>query len=146
MIKKRINVSDYWGYLKEAGINRLTSEACGVSMRALCDVNAVGEVFLNEVFGGIQLQRDGWNKQSGKSIMLFNTMLKSLVIFHLLYEGYQIVIDIDGHESVTAYLNAEDYDAEYNKLLTSYSGKFRTYHNSGTAGLRNRHEMSGRIS
>ena len=141
-------------YLKSIGINILTGEACGLSMRLLCDIDDNAQTLLSDFFGGLEFKSDGWNSYSKKSIMLTRETLNDIIVYSVCSQ-YPIVIKCayknkrDRFE--TNHLRGLNTQDELNALRPHYdkihNGKFRVFYSSGTAagGLRNTHEFSGRV-
>ena len=134
--------------LKEYGINGLTGEACGVGMRLLCDIGPKAERILGELFGGVQFVKTAWNGQDGakKSAMLPHSLFADIAAYCLLSEdGFDVVITRPDFGLATGFSREE---WEKIRAGTGFSNlKYsRIYAGKGTAGMRNRHEMSGRIA
>jgi hypothetical protein len=90
-----------WEDLRQLGINMLTGESCGYSLRLLCDVSEEGKALLADYFGmpGIQLAAN-WNSRVGEqpavgSIMLSRKLLMPLAEFALLRKGALAVVESD---------------------------------------------------
>ncbi|MHA2085212.1 MAG: hypothetical protein ACXABD_15760 [Candidatus Thorarchaeota archaeon] len=139
---------------KELGIDWLTGEACGVSMRILCDVNIDGLELLREFFGGAVPQHPGMNR-GVNSIMLTRNTMRDLMIFAMLRNGADAVVEVEvtyGHEPRTEYRVFHGTNDQLIETMDFYRSKDwaeigRLYTRSGTAhdGLANRHEFSGRV-
>lgn len=157
--------------LKEYGIEQLTGEACGIGLRVLCDLSPDG-VALIEEFLSVKLddQNNSWNHQSQtgwKSIMLPYSIFNDLMVYVLAKE-YPYVVKVDWHTNwanahyVEGFSLKEDYldfkesanriyvtDARTPKEIEDGAeprprSHWRVYISSGTAGMRNRHEWTGR--
>lgn len=75
--------------LKSVGIQVLTGEACGLSMRILCDLNEDG-IKLWETFTRSKCVADPWN--DGKaSVMIPTSMFQDLWIFGQVMKGMDMV-------------------------------------------------------
>lgn len=142
-------------FLEDHGIDLLTGEADGTSLRGLCDLNDQGQEILGEFMGGATFNASGWNNYQGKSAMVAWALMKPLAIYILLREGATRVVDIDfrGGGMYSQHLRAYDvedndvFQAEMEKIRKVYTDGVRVYWRSGTAkgGLRHRHEFSGRV-
>lgn len=134
--------------LKQFGIEYLTSESCGYSMRGLYDVDSRGQALLSAFFGGIEFTARGWNASDKKSIMLSRYVLIDLLIFCHLESGFEVAIYANPDDSkaiglqpmIRFYDNFEDYKIERERL-ESWGLNYRLY----TGKNRNRHAFSGRI-
>ena len=141
-----------WNDLRPFGIDLLTGEACGLSYRLLCDVTQKGKQTIQKALGVANLELpDNWNRGDPQdphvgSIMLVPELLIPLAIFALLEHGCCEVWrtksgDLVGIES------ADDPEriAAVKRLYTDTDNFVRRYAYAGTAGDRNRHEMTGRV-
>ena len=80
--------------LKQVGVRILTGEACGLSMRILCDLDEDG-IKLWETFTRSKAIVDGWN--DGKaSVMIPPSMFQELWIFGHVMKGTKYVF-LGGH-------------------------------------------------
>jgi hypothetical protein len=140
-----------WDDLSRFGIVPLTGEACGLSYRMLCDVTAQGKKILEKALGLPELRlADNWNHGAADdphvgAIMLAPELLTFLGVFALLENGCREVLAING----CGLLGFEDDDSPERvaKFKTRQAdGLGRRFAYAGTAGDRNRHVMSGRVS
>lgn len=139
--------------LYKIGIDILTGEACGLSMRLLCDIDNHAQTLINNFLGGIDFLAPGWNSDNKKSLMLTRNFLHDIEIFSLASQYDYVVLFEHSYNNreYCAYFNNVDYDECYQGLIShleEYKHKIiRIYNRSGTArgGLRNQHEYSGRI-
>lgn len=140
--------------LEEYGIISLTGEACGLSMRLLCDLTPEGVSAIEE-FLGIRIRTgNNWNSREGQvaSIMLPHGIFHELAAFLLVREGYEVVYSVnyrgDGHSShFVGTSTMEDWEEQRDRIFRVYPSGVRVYTAStapGT-GLRNQHMMSGRV-
>ncbi len=149
-----------WSDFRRAGINMLTGEACGLSLRILCDVTEKGRLLFCKALGlnpAANKLGENWNGGPKDdphvgSVMLSRDMLPTLSIFAAL-ETPDIVecyVVYDKGEWVGTYgFNAAD-KAEHLEQWLDYEsrGGWRPvrYAYGGTAGDRNVHQFSGRVS
>lgn len=135
-----------WNDLEEYGIIALTGEACGLSMRILCDVTTAGKKHLERFLGGNVEIRAGsnWNGGSGVdphvgSVLLPMSIITDLGAFLLVMTGTLTVASLEGGTV-----------REYDKALTDDDERFyhvkRYYRRSAAPGTgdRNEHAFSGR--
>lgn len=142
-------------FLEEHGIDLLTGEADGTSLRGLYDLNEQGQEILGEFLGGATFEAPGWNNHSGKSAMIAWTLARPLAIYILLREGYSHVVDIQyrGNAMYSDHIRAyrdqswDTINPELEKIRRIYPEGVRVYYAGGTAknGLRHQHVMSGRV-
>lgn len=153
--------------LREYGINVLTGEACGLGYRILCDFTERGRRVLGAAFGIPNFQgAESWNGGTKEdphvgSIMLAREMVMPIGIFALLeLSGCQEVWQFyKTKETIPGSFLSEDtlygvYPNEYDQarlkqyLAEADEHKFgrRRYAYAGTAGSRNQHVFSGRVS
>jgi len=141
--------------LEQYGILPLTGEACGLSMRLLCDLTPAGVQIMNE-FLGVQIATGtNWNSRDGQvaSIMIPRGLLHELAAFVLIRGGHDIALIVNyrcaGYRSsFVGGMSTEDWDAMRDSADKRWPGSYRVYYRStapGT-GLRNQHMMSGRVS
>ena len=138
-----------WNDLKQYGIISLTGEACGLSLRLLCDVTPSGRALLEEFFGGNLIIKTGssWNHSEGQdaSIMLPYGMFSEFAAFALIKAGgYQVaVVHDDGNVQG---MNLETLQEYQKPEMQSIFKPRRIVKKTGTAlgGTRNIHQMSGR--
>lgn len=133
-----------WNDLHAYGIRCLTGEACGLGYRILCDVTGDGKKILERVMevNDLVLRRP-WNGGEGVvgCIMLPYEMLTPIAVFALLGAGCTLVgLCDDGTRGL------EPGDCEREEKILRRVAK-RTLKPRGTApgGMRNTHEMSGRV-
>ena len=138
-----------WNDLEPFGIVPLTGEACGLCYRVLFDLTATGRKILAACFGIPEFTlAESWNRGATDdphvgSIMLSAEMLIPVSVFALLetacIEAWQVGEAVVGIE-------AGDSESEVGLLRQFHEKTFRRrFAYQGTAGSRNRHEMSGRI-
>ena len=141
-----------WDDLRPFGIDLLTGEACGLSYRLLCDVTQKGKQTIQKALGVANLELpDNWNRGDPQdphvgSIMLVPELFIPLAIFALLDHGSPEVWrtktrGLVGIESA----DALERIAAVKRLYTDADNFVRRYAYAGTAGDRNRHEMTGRV-
>ena len=138
-----------WNDLKNHGIICLTGEACGLSLRLLCDLTPRGRAYLEEFFGGhIEIQiGSNWNASEGQdaSILLPYGMLKELAAFLLIKAGHEVAVVRDGEIRGMSLATLHEYE----QLDESFFKPQRIVKAIGTAvstgGTRNTHVMSGRV-
>jgi len=141
-----------WDDLRPFGIDLLTGEACGLSYRLLCDVTQKGKRTIEKALGVANLGlTDNWNGGDPHdphigSILLVPELLIPLAIFALLEHGCCEVWrtksgDLVGFESSD---DPERIEA-VKRLYTDTDNFVRRYAYAGTAGDRNRHQMTGRV-
>jgi hypothetical protein len=103
-----------WNDLEKFGIVPLTGEACGLSMRLLCDITARGKRILQTLFGLQDLAvtltlRPAWNgsvirltggeapeEKATHSVMLPADLLRTLAVFCLVDAGCEEIYLADG--------------------------------------------------
>lgn len=132
---------DCWNDLEKLGIHYLTGEACGLNLRALCDLTETGKATV-EAFFRCQLPNDGWN--NGKaSVMLPRSIFSDLAAFaHVHQTGNPVFVAKDGE----VFGMEGDDPADYFRKVEKYHGPGRWVGKSnhpGT-GVDNQHAMSGR--
>ena len=141
-----------WDDLRPYGIDMLTGEACGLSYRLLCDVTEKGKHTIQIALGIANLDlHDSWNRGDSNdphigSLMVVPELLVPLSVFALLESGCREVYRTksDGLLGIEPADDPQRVDAV--KRFHAENGNFvRRYAYAGTAGDRNRHEMSGRI-
>jgi hypothetical protein len=86
--------------LREFGIMALTSEACGLGMRVLCDLTEAGVQLIRD-FLKVEPTSDNWNQgdpenPNVKSIMLPHILFRELWIFGHIKRGTKYVF-LGGH-------------------------------------------------
>jgi len=143
------NESDLWGVLKSKGLDILTGEACGYSMRLLCDITPELEDLLSEYLGGsIEFNQDAWNHRNGAihSVMLARSMITDLSIFALLHE-YELVVSYNMekqglHNQYRAYPTRQDFENELVEHTWLNDCIERSWY--GQKQSRNVHQFSGR--
>jgi hypothetical protein len=140
--------------LREYGINMLTGEACGISMRLLCDLTEEGYDLIVDFFGGATPTHSAMNR--GKAcIMLSRDTLRDIVIFGALRNGANNVVAFEYdrysnarnvYKSFVGTIDQLRHDLELYKQY-DWVKIGRSWDRSGTAhdGMANRHEMSGRV-
>jgi hypothetical protein len=144
--KKMISIRK-WEGLEKYGIRCLTGEACGLSMRLLCDLTEEGCKLLIEFFGGnINIKYDSnWNPGSVASILLPCSIFKDLVTYCLISREkcVSVICTDDGYVRGCTVKEGDRTD----ELRENGYKIDRVIIPRGTArdGLRHRHQMSGRI-
>lgn len=129
------------------GIVPLTGEACGLGYRILCDVTAAGGRIVAKCLGVEVCFAEAWNRGGDDdphigSIMLAHEMLLPIAVFALLESGCTEVWRIrDGIVGI----ERQDARVEIDRLLSVHPPA-RRFSYRGTAGDRNVHAMSGRIT
>lgn len=142
------------------GIQPLTGEACALSMRMLCDVNAEGRQLLSDYFGipnlemappmnsrvdeqpsvgSIMLPRQSWPE-----IARFGLFMKGALALYerdtaetTVYRGCCQIVGIFSEERVQEYVKA-GLELAYNPLKPHVGENVRV-------GSRNVHQMTGRV-
>jgi hypothetical protein len=146
--KDHTEVLRNWNDLKQYGIISLTGEACGLSIRLLCDVTPKGRKYLEEFFGGhIKIETGSeWNHSEGQdaSIMLPYGMFCEFASFLLIKAGFEVAV-VTSEGSVQGM--SHEMLKEYEGLSASLFKPRRIVKSTGTAtgGTRNVHVMSGRV-
>lgn len=146
------------------GINPLTGEACALSMRILCDVNADGAALMREYLG---LPLDcalspAWNSTVGgkpavASVMIERRAFPALVHFALMRAGWQYIYGHDDSADASGFDDSDliDYPAlrihiDGTAERAGFDQGARVYRNPcGTApavGTRNVHAFTGRAA
>ena len=140
-----------WDDLRPYGVDLLTGEACGLSYRLLCDVTQKGQQTIQKALGVANLGlADNWNRGDPHdphvgSIMLVPELFIPLGIFALLEHGCREVFQTKSGGLVG--IEATDDHERVEAVKRLYADNFvRRYAYAGTAGDRNRHEMTGRVS
>jgi len=144
---KWIDAYDQTAELERLGIDILTGEACGLSMRLLCDLSLAGADLLTEFLGGCVPQAPAWNGPH-KSAMLSRSVLAELLTYALCTRaGYAVVLRCNDNQRngwlcFATQGHYTDWRAEH--LAWDY---VRRYSAEGTAsgGARNEHVFSGRV-
>ena len=141
-----------WDDLRPYGIDVLTGEACGLSYRILCDVTERGKQTIQKALGITNLGLpDNWNRGDPEdphigAIMLAPELLVPLAVFALLENGCREVFRTksDGLLGIEPADDPQRVEA-VKRFHAGSDNLVRRYAYAGTAGDRNRHEMSGRI-
>ena len=140
-----------WNDLSVHGVIPLTGEACGLSYRLLCDLTAAGAKIVAKMFGVPELKfAEPWNSGSSDvphvgSIMLSPEMLTPLAVFVLLEGQCQEVWLIRSGGALG--FEATDSADEIGRIKQRRKDDLlRRFSYAGTAGDRNVHVMSGRVS
>ena len=137
--------------LEPFGIDPLTGEACGLMYRVLCDVTEKGKKIIEKCLGLANLgPAENWNRGSDSdphigSIMLPLEMVTPIAVFALLENGCKQVLILKSG----AVCGFEDKDPA--ELVAFYLDHYkddiqRNLGYRGTAGDRNVHVMSGRVT
>jgi hypothetical protein len=141
-----------WNELRPFGIDALTGEACGLSYRLLCDVTQRGKSTIEKALGVKALDlRENWNRGGDEephvgSVMLAPELLVPLAIFALLENGCSEVWQTRSGSLVGIEPTDAPERIEAMRQFYAQSENFaRRYRYGGTAGDRNRHQMTGRV-
>lgn len=145
---KRIN---NWDDLSLFGIIPLTREACGLSMRILCDLTPKGREIIHDFFRVDTRDRSNWNTQEGQtaSVMLPHSVFHELAAFCLLHADCEVAVivfdDVFRGPGVLG-IDRTAWD-EYQAVLNRMQAKYRAFFREGTAssGLDNRHVFTERV-
>jgi hypothetical protein len=148
----------YTGNLDDLGINILTGEACGLSMRLLCDVNKDGQElitsFLCDVnptgqdliknFLNIEIKFGRYiNNPDCGSIMLTGATCRDLWVFHARMNGQWVLETAERYTTLTA-LSVDEYEVFRNgKDITRRWPPFINRNGVSVPDGRNIHQMSG---
>ena len=139
-----------WNDVAPYGIVALTGESCGLGYRILFDLTEQGRRILAACFGIPQfVLAEPWNRGAADdphvgSIMLSRELLIPIAVFALLETGCTEVWLVG--EAVIG-IESGDSESEVDLQRNFHEKSFRrrlAYH--GTAGSRNRHVMSGRVT
>lgn len=137
-----------WADMRPYGFDTLTGEACGLMYRILFDVTENGRKVIDKCFGMPDPRlAESWNRGSPDdpnvgSIMLSREMLLPLAVFALLESGCTRVLLCERRS-----IGIEPSDsAEAIADVTARYKPERVLQYSGTAGDRNVHLFSGRIT
>ena len=141
--------------LPQFGLNPLTGEACALSMRTLCDVNAEGKALLEEFFGVQDINLAApWNstvfvRPAIGSIMITREMVKPLAQFGFFRAGALAVV-VQADSSMDGIFTAERL-AQYEKMVKEHPQVnchiLRNYSVTSShpmVGTRNVHAFTGR--
>lgn len=139
-----------WRDLDEFGIDLLTGEACGLCYRFLCDVTSNGMHVIEMCFGGVEIRfTEPWNDGAKDdphigSIRVLPEMFVPLGAFALLEFGcpevWQVAESLVGFETCDSDEHRRIYESIYGP------NRKRIFRYAGTAGDRNVHQMTGRIT
>jgi hypothetical protein len=139
-----------WKDLEPFGVIALTGESCGMAYRVLFDVTERGRKALARCLGVPNLRLAyPWNSgATGElhvgSVLLSQEMFTPVAVFALLESGCdEVWLRQDGY-----LIGFEGQDAPDRRRawLERHRGQLsRRFGLDGTAGDRNRHEMSGRV-
>ena len=132
-----------WRDLESYGIEALTGEAGCLMLRLLCDITAKGQKIIEKALGCRIIPAEAWNRGTEAephigSIMRTQEMLIPLGIFALLESGGSVVCLLDDRSLMG--FEPDDKQEAWTGIHTIH----RTFSYGGTAGDRNRHELSGR--
>ncbi len=147
------------GPLSEYGINPLTGEACGYSMRVLCDLSAKGEDLIAGFLGlstvtGSPFPKN-WNSRVGAELATASVMLprgllddlKTYILFHV--EKCDAIIVAANGAMNGLYKNDENWE-RWLELANAPASGYRTLYNplnpSVSSGGRNIHSFTGRVA
>ncbi len=149
-----------WNDFRAAGLEPLTGEADGLSMRLLIDLSERGRKLVCKWLGvpeaGGNKLADNWNHRSSigehvASVMLSSDVLPSLSVFAALespgvVECYTVYDKGEWRGTYGFNKVAKEAHLEEWLAFERRDGRnVRRYAYDGTAGDRNRHEMSGRV-
>jgi hypothetical protein len=156
---RKETIDDISKYLEGQGVGYLTSESCGIGIRALYDYSERGKRLL-EMFFGTTISGAPWNSTVGNepsvgSIMLPREMVRPLAIFAMFMNGATAVVDVDISGDIRAnyLMEIRDIDGwddpDYQELLEKvrylFNGKFKVWTNTSTGREgRNVHVFSQR--
>lgn len=134
------------GDLQQFGIEPLTGEACGLMYRVLFDLTARGQKIIEKCLGLRLVPSEAWNRGTPDdphigSILLSPEMFVPIGIFALLESGCSQVL-----RHGDCLYGIEPGDSERQVEFLQSLGELRRYAYRGTAGDRNVHMMSGRVS
>lgn len=149
-----------WRDLKPAGLDLLTGEACGLSLRILFDVTEKGRLLFCKTFGLDPKKNqlgEAWNRGSKDdphvgSVMLTQDSLPVLALFaaletpgveecHIAYKDGQWC-GVWGFTRDEVLAELDDWREAMRRM--GYSVSRRSY--NGTAGDRNVHQFTGRTA
>jgi hypothetical protein len=140
-----------WQDLELYGFHALTGESCGLMYRVLCDLTAAGQQVAQKCFGVPRLHlAEPWNRGDPAephvgSFLLSPEMLVPLAVFALLESGCsECWVFANG-----GVLGVEPSDSQDRvELCRRFVSEqlIRTLRYGGTAGDRNVHLMTGRIT
>ena len=140
-----------WDDLTRYGVIPLTGEACGLMYRILFDVTASGKRILEKAFAIAELGlNESWNRGSDDdphvgSLMMAREFLPFVGIFALLEDRCPEVWLTKGNGLVG--IETSDAAEDVQRFRQFHARDVvRRFAYSGTAGDRNRHVMSGRVS
>jgi len=134
------------GDLAQFGLDPLTGEACGLMYRVLFDLTAQGQKIVEKCLGLRLIPAEAWNRGTNDdphtgSVMIAPEMFVPLGIFALLESGCTEV-----WRKGDSLFGIEPSDSEQQLAFLRTQGEMRRYAYRGTAGDRNLHLMSGRVS
>lgn len=139
-----------WRDLNDFGVDLLTGEACGLCYRLLCDVTANGKHIVEKCFGGIEIRfTEPWNSGNKDdphigSILVPPELFIPLGAFALLESGcndvWQVGDSLMGFEPSDSEEQRVTYESIYGP------NRKRRFRYLGTAGDRNVHQMTGRVT
>ncbi len=145
---QRIRSIRSWDDLKEYGIRYLTGEACGMSMRLLCDVTSRGRGLIEGFLSAKLVDGSNWNGGSADdphvaSVMLTRAVFNDLAAYILVFTS-----DRRGETNVAAFKDggALEYIPSASGLPVSMLGRHYARSTAPGTGLRNQHAMSGRVA
>lgn len=152
-----MRVLSNWRDLEDFGIDMLTGEACGLSMRLLCDVTERGKVLIERFFGGTITVKPGSNWNGGNkadphvgSILLPSGVFSDLAAFCLIIDagaGENVATCEDGRAMSWTWEELEHRTTQ--ELRESWEKTYgvKRYYRRSTGpgtGDRNTHAFSGR--
>lgn len=129
------------------GVDPLTGEACGLMYRVLFDVTAQGQKIIEKCLGLRLIPSEAWNHGAEDdphvgSVMLAPEMLVPVGIFALLESG---CTEVWRQGDCLWGVEPSDSDQQKETFLRMHAD-VRRYAYRGTAGDRNVHLMSGRVT
>lgn len=142
--------------MKNIGINILTSEACAISLRLLCELTAEAmQLYLD--FTGIQVSLESiphsqYNDRSRYSCFLTWPQMQDMLIMHYANQGYQIALMIgkpSDYVRTTNYIycanNSDELRDHVSKYAKFYECKrfYCTFDSQPRRGLSNIHAWTG---
>ncbi|GMU20590.1 MAG: hypothetical protein AMXMBFR13_06870 [Phycisphaerae bacterium] len=139
-----------WSDLKQFGVNLLTGEACGIGIRVLCDLDKRGRALVSEFFGlDPGMFAENWNTGGECSVMLPYSIIADLAVYAMLRSGCRAVITLKDRPEIHGAETQAELE-QFKRIMedeNQYPKVERYYRAGGTApgGMRNVHEMSGRI-
>ena len=130
-----------WRDLEKLGINYLTGESCGLSMRLLCDVNEIGRKTIETFLRCKLIDGSNWNTRvNGEpavaSVMLTRSVFKDLAAFAYLEQTGKPVRLTDNEVMGLTGNEDEDYIRQVEQV---YDGRWIGMTNHPGTGIDNAH-------